>query len=281
MQCRVTGYKNLSWKDHFKTNLKDQQIQFLFAAATANPFEVDPISEHSHGFLFLKFVHEFDDPMKFKIEIERFFDVILEFGKDCPADSAFLIERIQTYFPQQSFPDLLGPERRQISEKYLACFASVELIMHYGESLYHTHLDALKKILSSSFQKYNNFILEVQKENHRKSHGLTSLIPFHSHGVEGIEKVKKFIEIISDLKKIKFINNEIKLFFNEKTGVRPHSFISFFLNEIQKYPDLMKKTTLNKFLKETFIDFIDINSSAQRTEALEILHGQGLFNSIL
>jgi hypothetical protein len=230
MQCRVTGYKHLSWKNHFKANLKDQQIQFLFTAATKNPFEVDPISEHSHGFLFLKSVHEFDDPMKFKIEIERFFDIIFECGKDRPADSAFLLERIQTYFPQQNFPDLLGPERRQISEKYLTCFASVELIMHYGESLYHTHLDALEKILFSSFQKYSAFILEVQKENDKKSYGLTSLIPFHSHGIEGIEKVKKFIKVISDMKNIKLINNEIKKFFNEKTGVRAHSFISFFLN---------------------------------------------------
>lgn len=281
MQCRVTGYKYLSWKDHFKTNLKDQKIQFLYTAATKNPFEIDPISEHSYGFLFLKSVYEFNDPMKFKIEIEQFFDVIFEYGKEHPADSAFLIERIQTYFPQQDFPDLLGTERRQISKKYLDCFVPVELIKHYGETLYYTHLDAFQKVLFFSFQKYKAFILDVQKENDQKSYGLASWIPFHSHGIEGIEKVKKFIEMISNIKNTNLINDEIRMFFNKKTGLKPHSFISFFLNEIQKYPDLIKKTTLNTVIKNTHINFIDAHTTTKRANALDILHSQGLFNSIL
>lgn len=277
----VSTHSGMSvWKKHLMDQLQVQRIQSLFTIAVINPFEMDSTSRHFYGFLFLDSVHDFHDPMVFKNEIQRFFVAITEYKHENLADVAFLLELIQSYFPRQNFPDLLTEEQLLKSTQILKEFIEVDLSVKYDERFDPKKISDLKRILASALKEYNDFIVHTDQENEKKSYGLTSLLPFHSHGPEGLARVKKLSEMIADAKNINIVNDAIKVFFDKRTtACRSHSFISFFLDELAKDQEFLQQTTMKEFFKgnKKGADFKNKEMHQQRVVALEILNCRGLF----
>lgn len=229
---------------------QESEIKSLSAIAVQDPFQMHPVFEHFYGFLFLNALTQFHNPLAFAQEVRTIFDKVAA----CPMSDN---TKMLAWVIQEKFLDLLTEDQKfkmvSVLDETVEISFSKEMT-----SCTDRNLSILKEKVESAFLEYESFSTSAQN-------GLFSRWnPVPAHGPSGRAKARSFYIEISKCKDLISVNKLIKEFFNESTGIRPHSFACFFLDAIASDQEFLENTTI----QEIYL---------QRAVAIEVLHRKGLF----
>lgn len=226
------------------------EIRSLYKIAKEDPLLIHPILEHFYGFLFLNSLAQFYNPSLFANEIRSLFEKIATYP---PSDHIKML----AWTIQEKFSEMLTEDQKMRMVSILD--EQVEIKFTLEKTIPNaTDLQILKEKTAIAFAKYHSFSESQQVGVFSRWN------PTPSHGQDGIDKAQKFFYSILACDGIETVNDKVKEFFNNNTGCRPHSFISYFLDSIASDQDFLQKTTVQKVY-------------LQRAIAVDVLNRKGLF----